>query len=92
MKNENLVPAEDFCLHHNIEYSFISSLGESGIINVTSVQKSTFLEVDDLGKLEKFIRLHYDLQINLEGLETINHLLEKIENMQEELRLLQNRM
>ncbi len=92
MKTEDLIPAKDFCLYHNIEYSFISSLQNSGLINVTSVKRSTFIHIDDIRKLEKFVRLHYELDINLEGIETINHLLEKIEDMQQEIVRLKNKI
>ncbi len=90
MEQEDLIPAEDFCIYHNIEYSFITSLEDSGLIRVTSVERSTYIPSDELQKLEKFIRLHYDLDINIEGIETINHLLEKIEDMQKEILQLRN--
>ncbi|MEP6597310.1 MAG: chaperone modulator CbpM [Ginsengibacter sp.] len=90
MKTEDLVPAKDFCLHHNIEYSFISSLQNSGLIEVTTIRRSSFIHTDDLQKLEKFVRLHYDLEINVEGIETINHLLDRIEEMQREIVRLKN--
>ena len=92
MEQEELIPAEDFCLHHNIEYSFISSLENSGLISVTSVKHSSFINLDEVGKLEKFVHLHYDLDINIEGIETINYLLEKIENMQSEIVKLRNKI
>ena len=92
MEQEELIPAKDFCIHHNIEYSFISSLENSGLISVTSVQSSTYIHADDIHKLEKFVRLHYDLDINIEGIETINYLLERIEEMQREIVSLKNRM
>ncbi len=92
MKTAELIPAKDFCLHHKIEYSFISSLGNSGLINVTSVKRSTFIHIDEMKKLEKLVRLHYDLDINIEGLETINHLLDKIEDMQTEIVRLRNKL
>ena len=38
MENDELIPAEDFCMYHNIEYSFISSLEDSGLIRVTAVE------------------------------------------------------
>jgi hypothetical protein len=90
MDQDELIPVQDFCLYHNIEYSFINSLENSGLISVTSVQQSAFIPVDEVRKLEKFVRLHYDLDINLEGIETINYLLEKIEAMQEEILKLKN--
>ena len=92
MEQKELIPAEDFCLHHKIEYSFISSLENSGLISVTSVKRSSYIHADDLHKLERFVRLHYDLDINIEGIETINYLLEKIENMQQELVQLRNKV
>lgn len=90
MSTEDLIPAKDFCLHHKIEYSFISTLHSSGLINVTSIKRSSFIHTDELHKLEKFVRLHYDLDINVEGIETINHLLDKIEKMQREIARLRN--
>ena len=90
MENDDLIPAEDFCIYHNIEYSFIHSLEDSGLITVTSVEQATYIPADEVQKLEKFIRLHYDLDINIEGIETINHLLEKIQEMQHEILQLRN--
>ncbi|MEO6906168.1 MAG: chaperone modulator CbpM [Ginsengibacter sp.] len=92
MENDELIPAEDFCMYHNIEYSFISSLEDSGLIKFTAVEQHTFIPSDELQKLEKFVRLHYDLDINLEGIETINHLLEKIDEMNKQILLLQNKV
>jgi hypothetical protein len=92
MKQEDLVPAKDFCINHNIEYSFITSLQNSGLISVTSMKRSSFIHADEMHKLEKFVRLHYDLDINIEGIETINYLLEKIEEMQKEIVQLKNKI
>ncbi|HVZ98186.1 MAG TPA: chaperone modulator CbpM [Chitinophagaceae bacterium] len=92
MNYDELIPAEDFCVHHNIEYSFISSLQNSGLISVTSVKSAIYIHPEEIGKIEKFIRLHYDLDINIEGIETISYLLEKIQRMQEEIVSLRNRI
>ncbi len=91
MEHDELIPIKDFCIYHNIEYSFIDSLENSGLISVTSVKQSAFIPVDEMRKLEKFVRLHYDLDINLEGIETISYLLEKIEEMQQEILQLKNK-
>lgn len=92
MEQEELIPAEDFCIHHNIEYSFINLLENSGLISVTSIKSSSFIPADEVHKLEKFVRLHYDLDINIEGIETINYLLERIEDMQREIVSLRNKI
>lgn len=92
MENDELIPAEDFCMYHNIEYSFISSLEDSGLIRVTAFEHHTYIPSGELQKLEKFVRLHYDLDINLEGIETINHLLEKIDEMNKQILQLKNKV
>ena len=92
MDKDELIPAEDFCMYHNVEYAFISSLQDSGLISITSIEHSTYIPADEIQKLEKLVRLHYDLDINLEGIETIYHLLEKIEEMQKEILYLRNRI
>ena len=36
--------------------------------------------------------MHYDLDINLEGIEVINNLLSRVNNLQEELMLLKSKL
>ena len=91
MEQGNLIPAKDLCMYHNIEYSFIHDLENSGLISVTSVQQEVYIPEEEMQKVEKFIRLHYDLEINVEGLETISYLLDKMETMQKEIMHLKNR-
>ena len=92
MQNEDLVAANEFCSHYHIEYSFITSLQQFGLIDVTTIQETGFIPTSELQKLEKLIRLHYDLDINLEGIEAITFLLQKVENMQQEITALRNRL
>jgi len=92
METEYLIAIDEFCTSHNIEISFVSSLQQSGLIEITTRKNSTFIEADQLKQLEKFIRLYYELDINLEGIETINHLLQRINSLQDEITLLRNRL
>jgi hypothetical protein len=92
MDRKELIPVKDFCIHHNIQYSFISDLENSGLISVASVKRSAYIHPDDINMLEKFVRMHYDLEINIEGIETIHYLLEKIEEMQREIVTLRNKL
>lgn len=90
MDGKYLVAIDEFCASHKIEISFISSLHESGLIELTTIRESEFIEVEQLQKLEKFIRLYYELDINLEGIETINYLLQRINSMNDEISHLKN--
>ncbi len=89
---ENLIPAYEFCANHNIEISFIHSLQETGLIEITTIEETGYIPSSQLQELERIVRLHYDLDINLEGIETINHLLQRINEMQDEITILRNRL
>ena len=92
MPTNRLIEVKAFCISHNIEVSFISSLSETGLIEILFNQESAFFDVEQLPQVEKFIRFHYDLDINLEGIECINHLLLRVVGLQDEIASLRNRL
>lgn len=89
---ENLIPADEFCTNHNIEVSFIYSLQETGLIEITTIEERVYISSSQLQELERIVRLYFELDINLEGIETINHLLQRITRMQDEITALRNRL
>ena len=92
MQTEYLISVDEFCANHNIEISFISSLQQTGLIEITTIKETRFIDADQLQQLEKFMRFYYDLDINLEGIETITHMLRRITAMQDEIVALRNRL
>ena len=92
MQTEYLIAVEEFCANHNIEISFISSLQKTGLIEITTIKETGFVDSAQLRQLEKIVHLYYELDINLEGIETINHLLQRISSMQDEIIALRNRL
>ena len=92
MQAENLIPASEFCLHHYIEISFIYSLEDYGLIVTKQMEGTCFIDAAQLAELEKLVRLHYDLHINLEGIDAIRHLLQQLETMEGEIVNLKNRL
>jgi chaperone modulatory protein CbpM len=91
MKTAELIAANDFCVYHNVEYTFITSLHEAGLVEITVINEITFIPQTELQKLERLINL-YQLDINIAGIEAISHLLSRVEKLQEELRYLNNRL
>jgi len=92
MQTQHLILAEEFCNSHQIEISFISSLKEFGLIEVTTIKEATYIDANQLQQLEKYLRLYYDLEINIEGIEAITHLLNRVNDMQDEITALRNRL
>jgi hypothetical protein len=92
MQTEYLIAVDEFCASHNIEISFISSLEQTGLIEIKTIREAGFIDAGQLQQLEKYIRFYYELDINLEGIETITHLLRRIDLMQNEIIQLRNRL
>ena len=57
-----------------------------------AAQKHVYVLASCLPAIEKMIRLHYDLQINFEGIDAISQLLNKIETLQQNLLRTQNKL
>lgn len=92
MEQEELMPVNEFCIHYNAEFSFIHSLHEHGLIEITYIEQAQFLPKEQLPLLEKFIRMHYEMDINMEGIEAIQHLLERVHKLQHEINTLKNNL
>jgi len=89
---DDLIAVNEFCASHNIEISFIDLLQQNGLIEISTVESKYFVEKERLPQLEKIVRFYYELDINLEGIETITYLLQRIENQQNEIIKLKNRL
>jgi hypothetical protein len=92
MQTEYLIAVDEFCARHSIEVSFLNSLQQTGLIEIRTIEETGFIEASQLQQAEKFIRFYYDLDINLEGIETIHHMLQRINALQDEIISLRNRL
>jgi chaperone modulatory protein CbpM len=87
-----LIQLNDFCSGHEIEVAFVTELYNYDIIELKIVNNNQFIAIEELPKVEKMIRLHQDLNINVEGLEAVHQLLERTRAMQNEIRLLRQKL
>ena len=62
------------------------------MIEITTIKETGFVDSAQLQQLEKIVHLYYELDINLESIETITHLLQRICAMQDEIISLRNRL
>ncbi len=92
MNLDKLIATEELCERYSVEHTFIRSLNSSGLLEVITVEKREYVHCDKMADFEKMLRLHYDLEINLEGLEAIKHLLEKLNDLKKENLALRNRL
>jgi hypothetical protein len=85
MDQNNKVLLKHFCLHHEVELSFIDSLHEYGLITIIVVNDDKYILEDDLKEIEKMVHFYYELGINIEGIEVIINLLLKNDELRKEL-------
>ena len=87
-----LITINDYCLKYAVEPSFIVALEDSGLIVLTLIEENKYIHYKQLMEMERFIHFHYELQINIEGIEAIMGLLEKIKRLQHEIEDLKNQV
>lgn len=91
MQNDLTIISE-YCAKSHVEPSFIRLLEEDGLIEVTRIEEERYLAASQLPEVDRYARLYYDLSINVAGLDAIRHLLERMEQLQHEMRLLKNEL
>ena len=85
MEDYILISAQDFCLSHEVRIETVQILSDYGLITF-------FIPENQIKRLEKILVFNNELDINLEGIETIFDLLERIEGMQDHILQLENKL
>ncbi len=92
MKTRKYIRITDFCKGHALEESFVYSLKEVELIEIREVESEAVISRKDLRRLERLVRLHRDLEIGPQGLMAVDHLLGRMEALQEEVLQLRRRL
>lgn len=92
METTNLILVEQFCSNCDIEFSFISSLNDHGLVEIIVLDDKKYISNEQLKDLERAIHFHYELNINIEGIDVIYNLLKQIDDLQQELILTKNKL
>ena len=92
MEVTDLISITTFCTHYNVPTAFINDLQDYELIEVVVSEQEEYLKITQINEVEKMMRLHYDLNINLEGLDAVYNLLKRVENLQSEITSLNNKL
>lgn len=92
MSTENFIPLETLCSHYNVKLSFFYNLNEIGLIEIQIVEQIQYIHQDSIYEIEKMIRMHQELDVNLEGIDVVFNLLQKIDSLKKELSAVRNRL
>jgi len=92
MEIKDFIPVIQLCSHYKVEISFFNELNEVGLIEITTIEQSLYLHQDEINDVEKMIRIHRELNVNTEGIDVVFNLLQKVDDLQNELNNVQNRL
>ncbi len=88
----DFIVIKEYCQKSHIEPSFIISLEEGGLIDVQVIEGERYLPASQLRELERYTHLYYDLSINIEGIDAIRHMLDRMSRLQEEVAQLRRQL
>lgn len=92
MDTTHLISVQQFCKHYQVPITFISALQDYELVEITITKTDKYIKTTQINTVEKMMRLHYDLDINLEGIDAIYNLLQHVEKLQEEIVSLKNKL
>ncbi len=92
METTHLISIQQLCTHYSVPVTFINALRDYELVEITITDNEDYLKINQLNEVEKMMRLHYELDINLEGIDVIYNLLKQLEDLQSEIRRLKNKL
>ena len=92
MNTENFISLNTLSSHYQVEMSFFNTLVDMGLIEVEIVADSFYIRNEKITDIEKIIRLHHELEVNVEGIDVVFNLLARIQELQNELMIAKSRL
>ncbi|MFV0470096.1 MAG: chaperone modulator CbpM [Dysgonomonas sp.] len=90
--NTDLIIISEYCDNSIAEPQFIKLLGIEGLIDVVEEDGLEYILSSQLSRLDRFSRWHYELSINIESIEVIQNLLDRIDSLQNEVKDLKHQL
>ncbi|UKN01051.1 chaperone modulator CbpM [Paracrocinitomix mangrovi] len=92
MKKEGYIAVAHLCTVYELESSFFSALNDHDLIQIDIIQQIEYIHDDHIDRLEKIVRLHRELDVNLAGIDVILNLLERVNEKDEYIIQLENKL
>jgi hypothetical protein len=92
MENKDLIPITELSRVYQLDLVFFETLFEFDIIEFTIYEEVKLVPLTAIPKLEQIIRIHQELDVNIEGVDVILNLVQKIDQLESEIQNLRNRL
>ncbi len=87
-----LIIITEYCSHNQIEPDFLFGLQEVGLIELLEQEEQFYISTSQLRDVERYTRWHYELSINVEGIDVVQNLMNRIEEMEGEIASLKEKV
>ena len=77
---------------YQVEEVFLDALHSSGLIEVVIEEEDRYIEYDYLQEIEQYVRWYYELEINIEGIEALHHMLQQVRDVQSDVERLRSEL
>lgn len=88
----DLIIIQEYCIQNQVEPEFIVQLENEGLIRISVVENERYIHVSELRHLDQYVRWYYDLSVNVAGIDVIQNLLDKMDEMHDEIRRLKEQL
>lgn len=92
MRTENFILVKHYCEQTQTPVDFIYSLQDYGFIEVREIENKVYVEPHAIVEIERVSRIQNELGINLEGIDALFHMLQKVDHLESQLRYLKERL
>lgn len=83
--NTELIIISEYCSRSQVDPEFLFSLEEVGLIDFMKRDDDLYVYASQLSDLDRYVRWHYELSINAEGIDVVQNLMNRIDGMQREI-------
>lgn len=88
----SVIKITEYCGYHKIEPDFVISLEGIGLIQTVIIEGERFIQEDQIRDLERYIDWHYEMDINVEGIDALRNVLSHLEQLQAEVSRLKEKL
>ncbi len=92
MSTKDIISIHQFCSLYNVPDTFVDELNDFELIDLIDFENEKYIYKNRLKDLERIVHLRYELNINPEGIDVIGNLLNRIAQLEDEIKDLRNRL
>ncbi|WP_118193985.1 chaperone modulator CbpM [Albibacterium indicum] len=88
----SIVKITEYCSYCQADLDFVNSLEEIGLIETSVIDGERFIHEDQLRDLDRYANWHYEMEINIEGIDALRNAVTKIQHLQSEILYLKEKL